>query len=133
MVFEGVRDHADLVIIHGNGRTPDEKKRRTAELVSDRAMPGPIYMNEDQNGRDATPDSLARELGSCNAVFENGGSWGYMPWLQVQMFPFRYYLPGSSTTARLEMPPEERDPAYFHAVLERIRTLVVRPEAAGPP
>ena len=125
-VFEGVREHADLVIIHGNGRTPEEKRKRTAELVADAAMPGPIHMNEDDNGRDTTPENLARELASCDAVWESGGSWGYMPWRQVQMFPFRFYQPSRSTQVTADIPVDERDPAYFHAVLDHVQKLVMR-------
>ncbi len=41
-VFDGVRDHADLAIIHGNGRTPEQKRARVIQLAGDAAMPGPI-------------------------------------------------------------------------------------------
>ncbi|MFQ5929302.1 MAG: hypothetical protein ACE5MK_06360, partial [Acidobacteriota bacterium] len=128
-VYEGVRDHADLVIIHGNNRTPEEKRIRVKELFLDPSMPGPIYMNEDNNGRDTTPETLRRELASCDAVFDNGGSWGYMPWVQVQMFPFPHFMPAPGTEVRLEMPLGERDPTYFHAVLEHLRNRVM----VGPP
>lgn len=132
-VYEGVRDHADLVIIHGNNRTPEQKRARVAELLADPSMPGPIHMNEDDNGRDTTPENLVKELASCDAAFASGGSWGYMPWRQVQMFPFSHYRPAPGTRVTLEMPPEERDPAYFHAVLEHIRKTVLRPQAAARP
>jgi hypothetical protein len=132
-VYDSERQHADLIIIHGNRRTPEDKGRRVAELVADPAMPGPIYMNEDDNGRDTTPENLVRELASFDAVFRSGGSWGYMPWRQVQMFPFRYYRPARSTQVLAEMPVEERDPAYFHAVLEHIRKTLYTPEAAAKP
>jgi hypothetical protein len=124
-VYEGVRGHADLVAIHGNGRTPEEKRKRVAELTADPAMPGPIYMNEDNNGRDTTPENLAMELASCDAVFNSGGSWGYMPWRQVQIFPFRHFQPARSPRVAAGMPVDQRDPAYFHAVLDHIRSLVV--------
>ena len=124
-VYEGVRDHADLVAIHGNSRTPEEKRKRVAELTADPAMPGPVYMNEDNNGRDTTPENLALELASCDAVFESGGSWGYMPWRQLQIFPFRHFQPARSSRVAADMPVEERDPAYFHAVLDHIRKLVM--------
>jgi hypothetical protein len=132
-VFEGVRDHADLVIIHGNNRTPDQKKARVAELVADPRMPGPIYMNEDDSGRETTPQVLAIELASCDAVFNSGGSWGYMPWRQLQMFPFRFYLPSPGMRVTAEAPVEERDPAYFHAVLEHMRKTVYRSAAMAAP
>ncbi len=125
-VYDGVRDHADLVMIHGNSRTPEEKRKRVAELAADPAMPGPIYMNEDNNGRDTTPENLKKELASCDAVFESGGSWGYMPWRQLQIFPFRFIEPSKSSRVAAGMPVEERDPAYFHAVLDHIQRLVMR-------
>jgi hypothetical protein len=127
-VYDGVRDHADLVIIHGNNRTPKEKGARVRELAADPKMPGPIYMNEDDNGRDTTPQNLANELASCDSVFAAGGSWGYMPWRQLQMFPFRHYLPGAGTRVTAEMNTEERDPVYFHAVLEHIRRAIYTAE-----
>jgi len=132
-VFDGVRDHADLVLIHGNQRTPEEKGARVAQLVGEARMPGPILMNEDDNGRDTTPQNLAKERASCDAVFGAGGSWGYMPWRQVQMFPFRYYLPGPGLQVEAGMAEAERDPAYFHAVLEHIRKTVLQRTAATLP
>jgi len=132
-VFEGVRDHADLVFFHGNGQKPEPKRKRTVELVADPTMPGPIVMNEDDNGRDITPATLAQELASFDALFQNGSSWGYMPWRQVQMFPFRFYRPAASARVTADMPVEQRDPAYFHAVLEHIRKAIFTAEAAAVP
>jgi hypothetical protein len=123
-VYDGVRDHADLVIIHGNNRTAEQKRARTAELHKDAAMPGPIYMNEDDNGRDTTLANLAKELASCDAVWESGGSWGYMPWVQLQVFPFRHFTPAKIGRVEDSMPVEQRDPAYFKAVLVHISQLV---------
>jgi hypothetical protein len=125
-VYDSVAKHADLVIIHGNNRTVEEKRDRVAGLVGDSLMPGPIYMNEDNNGRETTVENLRNELASCDAVFRSGGSWGYMPWVQLQNFPFRYYSPGTSAEVRNEMPVEQRDPAYFKAVLMHMRSLVMR-------
>jgi len=122
-VYDNVREHADLTIIHGNNRTPAEKQQRVAELFADPAMPGPILMNEDDNGRETTVENLAAELASCEAVFREGGSWGYMPWRQAQVFPFRHYQPAQGSLVRRGMPLEESDPVYFKAVLERIRKL----------
>lgn len=121
-----IREHADLTIVHGNTRTPEEKRRGIEELMADKTAPGPILMDEDNNGRDATADHLAKELASCDAVFESGGSWGYMPWRQVQMFPFSYYLPQSGGEVGDNVSSELRDQAYFRTVLEHIRTLVFR-------
>lgn len=125
-VTDAVREHGDLLAMHGNNRKPEDKARRTRELAADPAMPGPVYFNEDNNGRDTTPENLALELASCDAVFDNGGSWGYMPWRQAQIFPFRHYAPGPSPVVKFEMPVEARDPAYFKAVLEHIRKRVLR-------
>jgi len=125
-VFASARDHADLVMIHGNGHTPEEKGQRVEELFKDPEMPGPIYMNEDDNGRDSTSVNLAAEIGSIEAVWRSGGSWGYMPWRQVQMFPFRHYLPGNGHKPADDLPLDQRDQAYFGAVLEHIRGLVFK-------
>ncbi|MCI0366080.1 MAG: hypothetical protein L0219_19650, partial [Phycisphaerales bacterium] len=125
-VYEGVREHADLVIIHGNGRMPEDKRKRVAELAADPALPGPIYMNEDNNGRETIRKHLALERASCDAVFASGGSWGYMPWVQVQNFPFRHYKPSAKSEVSDDIPVDQRDPAYFTAVLEHIRKLVFR-------
>jgi hypothetical protein len=125
-VFDNVRDHADLTIIHGNNRTSEQKRARVAELFADTKMPGPIYMNEDDSGRETTPEVLAKELASCDAVFSQGGSWGYMPWRQAQMFPFRHYMPGKMPSLKPGMALEESDPIYFKAVLEQVRKLIYR-------
>ncbi len=132
-IFEGVRDHADLVLFHGNGKTPEAKRLRTIELVGDPNMPGPIVMNEDDNGRDTTPENLTKELASIDVLFQNGSSWGYMPWRQAQMFPFRFYRPAAEARVTADMPVERRDPAYFHAVLEHIRQAIFTAEAAATP
>jgi hypothetical protein len=124
-IYPGIREHADLTSIHGNTRSPEEKRRGVAELMADKSAPGPIFMDEDNNGREATPEHLAKELASCDAVFESGGSWGYMPWRQVQMFPFRHYLP--EVVQELDRgPTDDRDQAYFRAVLEHIRKWVFK-------
>ncbi|HXK60245.1 MAG TPA: hypothetical protein PLP42_10170 [Acidobacteriota bacterium] len=127
-VYPSTRDHADLVIIHGNNRSPEQKRKRVKELYDDPQMPGPIYMNEDDNGRDSTLANLAAEIESADVVWRNGGSWGYMPWRQVQMFPFRYYLPASGLKPADDLPLDQRDQAYFRAVLEHIRKLVKKGE-----
>jgi hypothetical protein len=129
-VFEGVRQYGDLSIVHGNNRKPEEKRKRIAELVVDPGVPGPVYMNEDNNGRETTEENLVNELASCDAVFQSGGSWGYMPWMQVQRFPFRYYKPSAGVKVTNGMKVEERDQAYFHVVLDHIRKTVL---AGGAP
>jgi len=113
-LLDGISESADLTIVHGNNKTPEFKQARIAALVADPRAPGPVYMNEDNNGRDTTPENLVLELASCDAVWDSGGSWGYMPWRQTQMFPFRWFQPVG----------DERDPAYFRKVLEHIRSKV---------
>ncbi|HET8548121.1 MAG TPA: hypothetical protein VFL57_08965 [Bryobacteraceae bacterium] len=128
-VYDGVRSYGDLTIVHGNNQPPEKKRARIAELVADPAMPGPIYMNEDDNGRATTPTNLKKELASCDAVFESGGSWGYMPWRQLQIFPFAHVLPSRLAEVRDDTAPEHRDPAYFNLVLKHIRSLVFTEKA----
>ena len=111
----------DFVLIHGNGRSTQQKSQRVKEV---RNWDRPILMNEDDNGRESTTEHLAKELGSCDIFFDSAAGWGYMPWVQAQRFPFRY-LPGEAAEVRDDMPERERDMAYFHAVLDHIasRTL----------
>jgi hypothetical protein len=115
-LYPAVREHGDLFTIHGNGRTPERKRQWVAQLVADPKVPGPVYMDEDDNGREqTTPEILARELASCDGVLQAGGSWGYMPWLMAQVFPFRIFNPVG----------DDRDSRYFREVLEHIRKLVI--------
>jgi hypothetical protein len=122
----GMREEADLTIVHGNGKTPQAKRDMIRALLSDPSVPGPVYMNEDDNGRETTVENLRKELASCDAVFESGGSWGYMPWVQMQIFPFRHFQPGNNTEVNDGMPADTRDPNYLAAVLAHIRRLVLR-------
>jgi hypothetical protein len=124
---DSARDHADLTIVHGNGLSPDKKRKDVAALFGDPKIPGPIYMDEDINSRDTlTTATLAVQIASADAVWQSGGSWGYMPWRQVQMFPFRYYLPKCKQKLDDRLPSDQRDQAYFCAVLEHIHWLVFR-------
>jgi len=117
-VFDEARGHADLIVIHGNEATPEQKRARVAELAADPKMPGPIYMNEDDNGRATTPETLKRELASMDEVLDHGGAgWGYMPWVQLQIWPFRIYQPSGDAT--------DRDSVYFLSVLTHIRNRVL--------
>ena len=112
----------DLVLLHGNGRTPEQKAQRAGEF---RDVSRPVLMNEDDNGRDSTEDHLTRELSSCDIFFARGAGWGYMPWVQAQRFPFRY-LPPENAEYRKDLPEADRDMAYFHAVLDHIASLVMK-------
>ena len=125
-VPDSTREHADLAIVHGNGRKPEEKRKAVADLFTDPKIPGPIYMDEDDSGRNTTSETFAAQMASVDGVWLSGGSWGYMPWRQVQMFPFRYYLPKCGQKLDDRRPVDQRDQAYFCAVLEHIHSLVFR-------
>lgn len=112
----------DLVLLHGNGRTPLQKSQRATSVKN---WERPILMTEDDNGRTSTTAHLAAELASCDIFFERGAGWGYMPWVQAQRYPFRY-MPAQSAEVRDEMPEMERDMAYFHAVLDHMAELTLR-------
>jgi hypothetical protein len=119
---ESFVDSVDVVLLHGNGRTPQQKLQRTADLKN---WPRPILMTEDDNGRESTTAHLAAELASCDAFFNQAAGWGYMPWVQAQRFPFRY-LPPDASTVRDDLPEADRDMMYFHAVLDQIAKLTMR-------
>lgn len=112
---------ADYVLIHGNGRKPEEKAARASQL---RDVPRPVLMNEDDNGRASTAANLEKELASCDALFEKAAGWGYMPWVQAQRFPFRY-MPAETADFSDSTAEAERDMRYFHAVLDHIAALVL--------
>jgi hypothetical protein len=115
-LFDSTIVHADLTIVHGNNWAPGPKGARIKALYDDPRAPGPILMNEDDNGRETSEENLQKELASCDAVWEAGGSWGYMPWRQTQMYPFRFYDPVG----------DSQDERYFRAVLTHIRNKVFR-------
>jgi hypothetical protein len=119
---ESLMKIVDMVLIHGNGRKPEQKLARVKELKS---VPRPILMNEDDNGRPSTADHLAGDLKSCDILFEGAAGWGYMPWVQAQRFPFRF-LPGPKPDVRDDMPEKDRDVAYFHAVLDHVGSLTLK-------
>jgi hypothetical protein len=112
----------DVVLVHGNGRTAAEKLLRLDEFKDYRRT---VWMTEDDNGRETTQQTLARELASADCMFNNAAGWGYMPWVQAQQFPF-VYVPGESAELTDDMPVAQRDAAYFKAVLEHIARLVLR-------
>lgn len=117
----------DLVLLHGNHRTPAEK---TEKLQAFKNLTVPVLMNEDDNGRESTRANLANELASCDTLFQNTAGWGYMPWVQAQRFPFRFQ-PGPSAQFTDQTPVGERDLAYFHAVLDHIARLVLEKNPDG--
>lgn len=110
-----VLEHGDLVLLHGNHRTSEEKGRMTASLMADPKAAMPVVFSEDDNGRETEPAIREKELGSLDLIYKSGGSWGYMPWIQAQIFPFRMYDPYQA---------KGRDAEYFIAVLEAIRSRV---------
>jgi len=64
-LYPAVMEHGDLFTIHGNERSSLRKRAWVAELFANPKVPGPIYMDEDDNGREhTTPEVLARELAS---------------------------------------------------------------------
>lgn len=112
----------DVVLVHGNGRSPQEKLARLREFEEyNRA----VWMTEDDNGRETTRETLARELASADSMFDEAAGWGYMPWVQAQRFPF-VYQPSESAEFGDDMPIAQRDAAYFKAVLEYIAGLVLK-------
>jgi hypothetical protein len=119
---EPIMGASNVVLIHGNNRTVEQKTARAAELAGVRK---PVLMNEDDNGRASTLENLAKELASCDIFFKQAAGWGYMPWVQAQRFPFRY-LPARANVVRNEDPEPERDMAYFHAVLDHIAALTLK-------
>jgi len=127
---QSLQGQVDVVLVHGNGRDPKEKAHRVAEL---REAMRPVLMTEDDNGRASTLEHLNADLASCDIFFHRAAGWGYMPWVQAQRFPFRY-LPATTSAVRDDLPENERDMAYFHAVLDHIAGLVLRhpPQEDGP-
>ena len=126
---QSLQGQVDVLLIHGDGRDPQEKGRRVAELKN---AGRPVLMTEDDNGRATTLEHLAGDLASCDIFFHGAEGWGYLPWMQAQRFPFRY-LPAATAEVRDDMPEKERDMAYFHAVLDHIAALTLShpPEEGG--
>ena len=112
----------DVILVQGNGVSPDQKRVRLRELRSNLR---PVWMIEDDNGAEPTLATLSRETASANALFANGAGWGFRPLARAHLFPFDY-RPGSTSELTDEVSPTERDRAYFKAVLEHIATLVLK-------
>ena len=112
----------DVVLIHGDGNSPQEKISRIQALIQ---APRPVWMVEDTNGKEITEQNLAREQSSLKTVFQSTAGWGYMPWRQAEQFPFEY-LPGPGSEFNDQTPEGQREGAYFRAVLESIARLVLK-------
>lgn len=119
---ESLAGQVDVVLLHGNNRSPEMKARRAEEMKN---LPRPVVMNQDDNGHASTKANLAQDLGSCDIFFHQAEGWGYVPPILAQRFPFQY-MPDSGAEVRDEMPQKERDLAYFHAVLDHIASLTLR-------
>ena len=119
----------DLVLLHGDGRTPGEKLSRLRQI---RSTGRALWMIRDDNGRETTLANLSREKASADALFREGAGWGYMPWKQAHRFPFAY-VPRQTSELTDGMPETERDEAYFRAVLEYIAELVLKKPPRSAP
>ncbi len=117
----------DVVLLHGNGRTAAEKTERARQYED---YNRPLLMNEDDNGRETTLANFGKERASLEALFRHGAGWGYMPWVQAQRFPFDF-MPGPAAEFTDQTPLQERDRAYFHAVLDMIARRVVTKHPDG--
>jgi hypothetical protein len=112
----------DVVLVHGDGNSPQEKLSHIQALIQ---SPQPVWMVEDANGKEITEQNLEREQSSLKTVFQKTAGWGYMPWRQAEQFPFEY-LPGASSEFNNQIPQDQREGAYFRAVLESIARLVLK-------
>ena len=112
----------DVVLLHGNGRTPAEKLGRLRHFQATRRA---LWMVQDDNGQETTLANLAREKASADALFEGGAGWGFTPWKQAHRFPF-IYLPDPNSEFGDDTMETKRDAAYFRAVLEHVATLVLK-------
>ena len=112
----------DVVLVQGNGVSPDQKRVRLRKLRSNFR---PVWMIEDDNGAEPTLATLSRETASADALFTNGAGWGFCPRARAHQFPFDYG-PGATSELTDNASPTERDRAYFKAVLEHIATLVLK-------
>ena len=112
----------DVVLLHGNGRTPGEKLGRLRQFQATKRA---LWMVQDDNGQETTLANLAREKASADTLFKDGAGWGFTPWKQAHRFPF-IYLPDPSSEFGDDTMEAKRDGAYFRAVLEHVATLVLK-------
>jgi hypothetical protein len=112
----------DVVLLHGNGRTPGEKLGRLRQFQATKRA---LWMVQDDNGQETTLANLAREKASADALFRDGAGWGFTPWKQSHRFPFSY-LPEPGSEFGDDTAEARRDGAYFRAVLEHVATLVMK-------
>ena len=112
----------DVVLLHGNGRTPGEKLGRLRQFQATKRV---LWMVQDDNGRETTLANLAREKASADALFKDGAGWGFTPWKQAHRFPFMY-LPDPGSEFGDDTMEARRDGAYFRAVLEHVAALVLK-------
>ena len=112
----------DVVLLHGNGRTPGEKLGRLRQFQATKRA---LWMVQDDNGQETTLANLAREKASADTLFKDGAGWGFTPWKQAHRFPF-IYLPDPGSEFGDDTMEAKRDGAYFRAVLEHVATLVLK-------
>jgi hypothetical protein len=124
--FSGpLREVSDLALIHGNLTGPAEDGAAVAALVADPTVHGPVVMNEDFNGFDATRLSLDEARQRATAVFGAGGSWGLMWQRYSQNWPFRWALGRSSDISGGSRAN------YLRAILDHVASLTA-PDRAAP-
>ncbi len=64
---QSLQGQVDVLLVHGDGRSPQEKAKRVAEL---RDAQRPVLMTEDDNGRATTVEHLAGDLASCDIFYQ---------------------------------------------------------------
>lgn len=75
-----VAEAADFITLHGNSSSPQKMAEGTRKCLE---YGRPVIFNED--------DKLGDEAASaCEAVFNAGGSWGYMNSALNQYYPFKW-------------------------------------------
>jgi hypothetical protein len=112
----------DVVLVQGDGLSPGRKRVRLQELQSNQR---PVWMVRDDNGHELDLAALSRETASADVLFVNGAGWGFRPRAGAQQFPFEY-RPGTTSKPNGVSSADDRDRAYFKAVLEHIATLVLK-------